>query len=319
MATLTYSKHQIKNALTDKAKELGFQELKVADYVLLDDEVRHYNDWIESGYNATMGWMERNIDKRLDVKLILSSAKSIITLAHSYFTDNIHPTEIIGDTGKISRYAWGSDYHEILNDKIIKLENELKSMAPDVQIKSYIDTGPVLEKQWAVRSGLGWQGKNGLILNKNFGSYFFIAVMITNLDLPSDNQVKDYCGTCTKCITACPTNAIIADKVIDSNKCLSYWTIEAKPDKEIPREIASNAKNWIFGCDICQEVCPWNKIKPIPTKDSAFQSRIENGILTADEIENLSPEEFSKKFKKSPVKRLKLAGLKRNARDILGK
>jgi epoxyqueuosine reductase len=314
-----YSQHQIKKQLTDKAKQLGFQDLKIAQYTLMNDEAKHYNEWIESGYNATMSWMERNIDKRHDIRLILPEAKSIITLAHSYFTDNIHPTEISSETGKISRYAWGSDYHNILKDKIILLENELKSLVPDIQIKSYIDTGPVLEKQWAVHSGLGWQGKNGLILNKKIGSYFFIAVMITNLELPSDLPVKDYCGTCTKCITACPTDAIISDKVIDSNKCLSYWTIEAKPDIEIPAEIASNAKNWIFGCDICQEVCPWNKIKPILTNDGEFQSRLENGTLSFIEIENLTQEEFSKKFKKSPVKRLKLAGLKRNARDILGK
>ena len=317
MAPLITDKYYIKEKLISKAKSLGFLELKIAEYRLLNDEFDKYSEWIEGGYNATMGWMERNYEKRLDVRQILAGTKSVITLSQSYFTGNIHPANLNGNDGKVSRYAWGADYHEIVLKKINEIESELKLLSPDSVTKSYVDTGPVMEKLWAVLSGLGWQGKNSLILNKNYGSFFFIGIIFTDLELPADSPVKDYCQTCRKCIDACPTNAIIADKVVDSNKCISYWTIEAKPDVIIPESIAKNSENWIYGCDICQEVCPWNKNKPVITGENQFHSRLENGILSKDEIENMSPEEFSRRFQSSPVKRLKLAGLKRNAVDIL--
>jgi len=307
----------IKTIIKTKSKELGFSDLKVAKYKILKDEIKNYNKWIQEGKNATMGWMERNIEKKADVRQILPETKSIITLSYNYFTGNIHPKEIQNDSGKISRYAWGSDYHDIVIEKLKLLENEIKLLLPEAVNKSYIDTGPTLDKQWAIHSGLGWQGKNSLIISKKYGSYFFIGLIFTSVDLPADEIVKDYCGTCTKCITACPTNAIIDDKIVDSRKCISFWTIEAKPDLDIPIEIAENSHNWIYGCDICQEVCPWNRHKPQISDEILFRSRIENGIISKDVIENMKQEDFSKKFSKSPIKRLKLAGLKRNSIQIL--
>ncbi|MBX3044186.1 MAG: tRNA epoxyqueuosine(34) reductase QueG [Candidatus Kapabacteria bacterium] len=317
MEEINHGKYKLKSILKDKALELGFQQLSVADYRVLKNEIRNYNKWLSENMNATMNWMERNIEKREDIRQIIPEAKSVIALAHSYFTGNIHPKVQQNESGKISRYAWGSDYHDILINKMRLLENEILNFEPSARLKSYVDTGPLLEKQWASISGLGWQGKNSLIINKNFGSYFFIGIIITNLDLPSDPMAKDFCGTCTRCIDACPTKAIVNDKVVDSRKCISYWTIEAKPDIEIPDGIATNSKNWIYGCDICQEVCPWNKHKPVITSESLFKSRLEDGSLLKKEIENMEQQDFSRLFKNSPVKRLKIAGLKRNANSIL--
>ncbi|MFA7625868.1 MAG: tRNA epoxyqueuosine(34) reductase QueG [Candidatus Kapaibacterium sp.] len=308
---------QIKSKLIQKALDLGFLDLKSSAYQILEDESKYYDKWLSCGYNADMQWMERNIDKRRDISLVLPEIMSIFTLSYNYFTGNIHKKNLGNDEGKTSRYAWGSDYHDIVLDKLNQLIEFAKSMLPESNWKAYVDTGPILEKQWALKSGLGWQGKNSLILSKNHGSYFFIGVLLTDHAFPADIQVKDYCGSCTKCIKACPTQAIVADKVIDSNKCISYWTIEAKADKSIPVDIAENAENWIYGCDICQEVCPWNKILPKMSEENLFKSRLDNGILNKAEIDSMSQEEFSNKFRKSPVKRLKLAGLKRNSRDIL--
>lgn len=317
MAPLSIEAHNVKELLRKKSEELGFLKLSVANYAKLDSELKNYIHWINSGYHATMGWMERNIDKREDISLILPNVKSVITLAYSYFTGNIYPENPEANEGLISRYAWGYDYHEVLKEKVNLIEFELKNLFPEAETKFYIDTGPVLEKQWAVLSGLGWQGKNSLVINKDFGSYFFICIIFTNIELPADETVKDYCGTCNKCINACPTDAIIADKVIDSNKCISYWTIEAKPEKTIPDDIANNSENRIYGCDICQEVCPWNKNKPKLSPEAAFQTRFKHGIIEREFIENLEQEDFSRLFKGTPVKRLKLAGIKRNATTIL--
>lgn len=317
MATLNQNKYQIKELIKEKALTLGFVDCRVADYKILDAEAENYSKWLGDGFNASMAWMEKNIDKRRDVQLILPDVRSVITLAFSYFTGNIHPKNIESEVGKISRYAWGSDYHEILQGKLAILCDELKLLAPEFSFRYYVDTGPVLEKQWAVQSGLGWQGKNSLILNKKFGSYFFIGVIFSSLEIASDSLQKDYCGSCVKCITECPTNAIIADKIVDSNRCISYWTIEAKAETPIPDIIAKNAKNWIFGCDICQEVCPWNRHKPVLSGEDAFTSRLSEGTLSKEQISYMTQEQFSEMFRKSPVKRLKLAGLKRNSRDIL--
>lgn len=317
MAAINLESEAKKNTLVAFSKEIGFQDLKIARYDILKNEIENYLIWLGNSYNSDMKWMEKNIEKKLDPRLILPNTQSVITLAYNYFTGNLHPANISSNIGKISRYALGSDYHEIVHEKLFLIEKKLKHLFPVSNSKSYVDTGPVLEKQWAVKSGLGWQGKNSLIINKNFGSYFFIGIIFTDIMLPFDNEVKDYCGSCTKCIDNCPTNAIIADKVVDSKKCISYWTIEAKPDQNIPDRIASNSQNWIYGCDICQEVCPWNKNKPEITSEKEFFSRYEKGILEKNDILNMEQEKFSSNFKKSPIKRLKLAGLKRNALQIL--
>jgi len=297
----------IKNRIKEQAVSLGFLEMKVAKYEILINEIQNYSKWIKSGYNATMKWMEKNIDKRMNLRNVLDNAQSVLVFSHSYFTGIDHTD----NNYKISRYAWGDDYHSILLEKLKKIENFLISLFPNCKTKSYVDTGPILEKQWAVRSGLGWQGKNSLILNKDYGSYFFIGIIITDLIFQNDEVVDDKCGTCTKCINACPTNAIIDDKVIDSNKCISYWTIEAKHDVAIPLEIRNNINGWAFGCDICQEVCPWNKNKPKLTTEMSFFPRYGTN-LNSEELKKMSNEEFNFKYKNSPIKRTKLKGILRN-------
>ncbi len=307
----------IKEKIFLKAKELGFIDMKIAKYQTLSEEIQYYKKWISEGKNATMGWMERNFEKREDVREILPNTNSILCFSFNYFTGNIHKKESNTDIGKISRYAWGSDYHDILSEKLKEIENYIKELIPQAETKYYADTGPTLDKQWAVKSGLSWQGKNSLTISPEYGSYFFIGIIFTSAKLPNDTPIKDYCGTCTKCIQACPTNAIVDNKIVDANKCIAYWTIEAKHDIDIPEYITNNAKNWIFGCDICQEVCPWNQNKPKITEEILLKSRFENGMLEKKFIESLEQEDFSKIFKNSPIKRLKIAGLKRNSLQIL--
>ncbi len=299
---------ELKKLIKDYAEELGFIKVSFARYDLLSEEIKRYSDWIDKSYNVDMAWMNKSFDKREDVKIILDSAESVIVFAYSYFTNQKHKNE----ENKISRYAWGDDYHDIILNKLKQVENFIKEKYPGFASKSYVDTGPIMEKQWAVRSGLGWQGKNGLIINKDFGSYFFIGVIINNIPFDNDKLELDRCATCRKCIDACPTGAIISDKVVDANKCISYWTIEAKPDKEIPIEIKKNLKGWSFGCDICQEVCPWNKHNPILTDLIEFYPRNDETNFNEELIFSFNDEEFRARFKNSPIKRTKLKGIQRN-------
>lgn len=299
---------ELKQLIRTKAKELGFVRVNFAKYELLEDEISNYKDWIDNSFNADMNWMNKNFEKRENIRLIQDDAESVIVLAHSYFTNQNHQSY----DNKISRYAWGDDYHDVIIKKIKILEQIIKEKYPSFNSKSYVDTGAILEKQWAVRAGLGWQGKNSLILNKDFGSYFFIGVIINNFPFTNDEIEKDRCSTCKKCIDACPTGAIIADKVVDSNKCIAYWTIEAKPDKDFPDDIRENLNGWAFGCDICQEVCPWNKNKPKITEELSFYPRNNETNFDYEQIKEFSEETFRTRFKNSPIKRTKLNGIKRN-------
>lgn len=302
----------IKNVIKKLALDLGFCEIGFAKIEPLDEEFQNFLNWLGAGYNADMKWMEKNPEKRKDPNYILNNVKTIIVLAYNYNTGIGHNSE----KGKISRYAWGDDYHEVLLPKVKQIAEYIKSLSHDNHTRSYVDTGPVLEKIWASRSGIGWQGKNSLILTKKYGSYIFLGVIITTLELEPDTPMKDFCGTCTKCIEACPTGAIVKPKVIDSNKCISYWTIEAKPDKIIPPEISQNLSGWIFGCDICQEVCPWNsKLKSIQD-NPAFKPRFGETNLDLNQILNMEYDEFYYRFKKSPIRRAKFEGLKKNAKSL---
>lgn len=309
--------YSIKSDLVDFAKTLGFNDLGVAKVDKLSLETEQYKLWLSNGFNATMQWMEKNIEKREDINFILENAKSVIVTAHSYYTGMHYPpeNELSGKSGKISKYAWGDDYHEIILTKLKDIEKFLLLKYPEEKFKCYVDTGPILEKQWAKRAGIGWQGKNSLILSKDLGSYFFIGIIITTLELEQDKPVKDLCGTCTKCINYCPTSAIVDNRVVDSNKCISYWTIEAKPNINTPENISNNQNNWIYGCDICQEVCPWNKNKPKLTSELSFYPRNNETILDYSFINSMTEEEFKLRFKNSPIKRTKLAGIKRNIMD----
>jgi len=295
-----------------KAKACGFDLVGFAEARELNEEITHLEDWIELGYQAGMSYMEKNIVKRKDVSSILQNAKSIISLGLNYF----HDEDFSGNSGmgKVSRYARGKDYHLIIWEKLLQLENELKEFDETFESKSYVDTGPVMDKAWAVKSGLGWLGKHSNVINKEFGSWFFIATIITNYEFEYSIPIPDFCGTCTACLDACPTGAIVNPYVVDSNKCISYLTIENK--NEIPNEFKGKFDDWIFGCDICQDVCPWNIRFAQETSAEEFRV-VENKELNLNEVMNLNEDEFKNRFNNSPIKRTKLSGLKRNASFLM--
>ncbi|MHB8854558.1 MAG: tRNA epoxyqueuosine(34) reductase QueG [Ignavibacteriaceae bacterium] len=298
--------------IAQKAKSIGFDLVGFAKADELKEEINRLEEWLAKGYQAEMSYMGNNVDKRKDVSNILQNAKSVISLGLNYY-HNIKFSNNPG-TGKVSRYAWGKDYHLIIWGKLSRLESELKEIDNNFESKSYVDTGPVMDKVWAVKSGLGWMGKHTNLINKEFGSWFFIATIITNFEFDYAIPIPDFCGTCTACIDACPTDAIVNPYIVDSNKCISFLTIENK--NEISDEFKGKFNNWIFGCDICQDVCPWN-IKFSQETSSEDFNHPENMELNLNEVLEMSEEEFKSKFFNSPVKRTKLSGLKRNAKFLL--
>lgn len=298
--------------IIQKAKSNGFDLVGFAKADELKEEITHLEEWLVKGYQAEMSYMGNNVDKRKDVSKILHNAKSVISLGLNYYRD----IKFSGKpgTGKVSRYAWGKDYHLIIWEKLSRLESELKEIDNNFESKSYVDTGPVMDKVWAVKSGLGWMGKHTNLINKEFGSWFIIATIITNFEFDYAIPVPDFCGTCTACIDACPTSAIVNPYIVDSNKCISFLTIENK--NEISDEFKGKFNNWIFGCDICQDVCPWN-IKFSQETSSEDFNHPENIELNLDEVLKMSEEGFKSKFFNSPIKRTKLSGLRRNAKFLL--
>jgi epoxyqueuosine reductase len=260
-----------------------------------------------------MKYMEKNQSKRKDVNEIFSRAKSVISLGLNYYT----PHKYSGNksNGKISRYAWGKDYHLVIWDKLFQLIQKFKEIDNKFEGISYVDTGPIMDKAWSVRAGIGWQGKHANIINKEYGSWFFIANIITNYEFEYSKQIEDFCGTCTACIDACPTRAIIEPYMIDSNKCISYHTIENK--EEIPIELKGQFQNWIFGCDLCQDVCPWNIKFSQSTSINDFCDAEDKKEFSLKKVMELTEEEFASLFANSPIKRTKLKGLKRNAAFLI--
>jgi epoxyqueuosine reductase len=291
------------------SKEFGFDIVGFAQAEPLKKEYEQYIIWLEKGYQAEMRYMEKNQGKRKDVKEIFSNAKSVISLGLNYYTAKSYSGNKFN--GKISRYAWGKDYHLVMWEKLFLLIQKLKEIDISFEAVSYVDTGPMMDKAWSIRAGIGWQGKHTNIINQEFGSWFFIGNIITNYEFEYSKQIEDFCGTCTACIEACPTKAIIAPYVVDSNKCISYHTIENK--REIPVELTGKFENWLFGCDICQDVCPWNIKFSQETLLTEFYSTDGNGELPLDKVMILTEKEFDISFANSPVKRAKLKGLKRNA------
>jgi len=294
------------------AVQIGFSSVGIAKAEVLTEEMKNYQLWLSLGYQGTMGYLERNLDKREDIRLILPNAESVIVVAQNYYTTATHPPDAVG---KISRYAWGDDYHEVIPPKLRELATEIERLFPDCNTKIYTDTGHLLEKAWAVRAGIGWQGKHSNVISRQHGSWFFIGIIITTAKLNIDSPTDDFCGTCTACIDACPTSAIVEPYLVNGSKCLSFWTIETKPDIEFPIEISSNTDGWVFGCDVCQDVCPWNRFSKI-TEESRFEPRLGESSLLLDTIINYTQDEFSSRFSKSPIKRTKIAGLKRNAHEL---
>ena len=293
------------------AARLGFDFCGIAKVAKLEDDARRLETWLNKGMHGSMKYMERYFDLRIDPSKLVPGAKSVITLLLNYF-----PKEKQNDGAlKISKYAYGKDYHEVIREKLNRLIELIKQQIGDIHGRGFVDSAPVLERTWAQRSGLGWVGKNGNFINKEMGSFFFIATLITDLDLdPDEPFVKDYCGTCTRCIDACPTDAIFPDKIVDGSKCISYFTIELK-EMLIPGEMKGRFDNWMFGCDICQDVCPWNRFAQ-PTNEIEFTPIPEILDLSTKEWEMMSEEKFKTIFRHSPLSRSKLKGIQRNLKFL---
>jgi epoxyqueuosine reductase len=292
------------------AVQYGFDYCGIAKAVPLDEDARRLENWLNKGMNGNMHYMENYFDLRIDPSRLVPGARSVITLLKNYY-----PSEIPEQELKISKYAYGKDYHEVLRPRLQSMISELQDKIGQFNGRGFVDSAPVLERAWAQKTGLGWIGKNGNLINKQSGSFYFIATLITDLDLDYDDPLaKDYCGSCTKCIDACPTEAILPGKVINGSKCISYFTIELK-DEIIPSEMKGKFANWMFGCDICQDVCPWNRFSH-PHQEEAFTPLPEILNLTTKEWEELSEEMFRKLFKFSPLSRSKHKGIQRNIRFL---
>lgn len=289
-----------------KAKKFGFQNCGISKAGFLEEDARPFENWLQNNYHGQMQYMENYFDKRLDPTLLVEGSKSVISLSYNYF-----PEEKISDfdSFKISKYAYGQDYHEIMKAILEEMVAELKEEIGDFHCRVFTDSAPVLERSWARKSGIGWVGKNANLITKQSGSFYFLAEIICDLALTEDKPTTDHCGTCRKCIDACPTEAIVSDKIIDGSKCISYATIELK--NEIPESFKNKMEDWMFGCDICQDVCPWNRFS-VPHHQEKFKPNHHLKSYTKQDWQELSQEIFSEIFRKSPVKRTKFAGLKRN-------
>jgi len=300
----------VKFEIVNKAKELGFDIVKIAKYQILADDKLVYQKWVDKGYNGNMKWMEFNLDERTDPNLLIPNAKSIIVLGKSYKNKFNHNPD---DLYKIARYAWGKDYHKVIMNQLELLIEFIKQNAPNMSFYKTVDSGKSLEKAWAEKAGIGWRGKNSLIINPDFGSFIFLAVIITDLELPADNPIKNRCGDCQLCIDSCPTSCITENRNIDASNCISYWlTVEARKEKLKPSILKANNKEWIYGCDICQNVCPYNQ-KVLLSEDSNYFPINGRMTLQVEEIEMLTESEFALIFQDSPIKNAKFQGLKNAA------
>ncbi len=290
---------------------LGFDFCGIAKAEYLTEDARRLESWLRQGFHGNMQYMENYFDLRVDPTKLIPGAKSVITLLLNYYPQQMQQT----DGAKVSKYAYGKDYHEVIRAKLNAFLQILKENIGEIVGRGFVDSAPVLERTWAEKSGLGWVGKNGNLITKQNGSFYFIATLITDLQLePDDPFAKDFCGTCTKCIDSCPTNAILPNKVINGSQCISYFTIELK-DELLPVEMKGKFQNWAFGCDICQDVCPWNSFSK-PTQEAAFAPLPEILNLSTKEWSDMNEDAFRKIFKHSPIKRTKWKGLMRNLKFI---
>lgn len=302
------------SAIKERALREGFHKVGIVRAEALVAEAPRLNEWLARGYHGEMSWMARDVAKRLDPREVFPPARSIVVVALNYYTPHQHDEN--SRTGKVSRYAWGDDYHDVLKTKLESLLSWIREQAPDAVGKICVDIQPVMDKAWAVRAGLGWLGKHTNVITPEFGSWVFIGELLLNLELePDANPVEDHCGTCTMCIDACPTAAITEPYVVDSNRCISYATIELRAP-ELPAEIQPDLSGWLYGCDICQDVCPWNRFEA-GTNESRFAPREGNVNADLADILELTPETYAARFRGSAMKRTKLTGLQRNARALL--
>lgn len=307
---MNLSSQLIKQQISEKADEIGFLKIGFAKTEALHKESERLRLWLDNGFQADMNWIEKGFEKRKNVSLILENARTVISLAYNYYTEN----KIDDDKPKISRYAWGKDYHKVLKKKLKALSDYIEKDF-NAETKSYVDDGPVMDKAWAVRAGVGWMGKHTNVIIPETGSYFFLCEIITDLELDTyDEPIEDLCGNCRACINACPTQAIIEPYKLDSNLCISYHTIENR--NNIPDSI--NLDGWIFGCDVCQDICPFNR-KAVSTDDESFQPKEIIFNKSKDELDKITEEEFNEIFSDSPIKRTKFSGWKRNLKQFTNK
>jgi len=302
-------KHSYSSIIKQEAKRLGFDFCGISKAGFLEEEAPKLESWLKNNRHGKMEYMENHFDKRLNPTLLVDDAKSVVSLLYNYYPEQTQNTV----APKISKYAYGKDYHDVIKEKLKEFLNTLKEKIGDVTGRAFVDSAPVLDKAWAKKSGLGWIGKNANLINKQQGSFFFIAELIIDIELDYDGPIQDYCGTCTKCIDACPTNAIVEPFIVDGSKCISYLTIELKD--AIPNEFKNKMDNWAFGCDVCQDVCPWNRFS-VPHTETDFNNQTGLLNLNNEEWHELTEETFNVIFKHSAVKRTKYKGLKRNLEFI---
>jgi epoxyqueuosine reductase len=299
-------KNQYSQFIKNEAQRLGFLNCGIAKAEFLETEAPRLEAWLKNGYQGSMAYMENHFDKRLDPRLLVEGAKTVVSLSFNYYPSQFQNSE----SYKISKYAYGQDYHHVIKSKLRELLASIQDEIGEVNGRCFVDSAPVLERAWAERAGLGWNGKHSLLIEKQKGSFFFLAELIIDLELDYDAPTKtDHCGECTRCIDACPTEAILPNNVIDSNKCISHLTIELKDS--IPNQFKNDIENWMFGCDICQDVCPWNRFSK-PHNEPLFAPKEELLNFNKKDWEEITEETFGKVFQKSAVKRTKYSGLKRN-------
>ena len=293
------------NSIKTEAKRLGFLSCGISKSDFLEEEAPRLEKWLSNNMHGEMKYMENHFDKRLDPRLLVEGSKSVISLLLNYFPEETQ----VADSYKISKYAYGQDYHHIIKSKLKQLQEFITEEIGEINGRAFVDSAPVLDKAWAAKSGLGWIGKNSNLLTKQLGSFYFIAELIVDIELEYDHKVTDHCGTCTACIDACPTQAIVEPYVVDGSKCISYFTIELK--NELPIDVKGSFDDWMFGCDVCQDVCPWNRFSK-PHKEPLFNPNPELLSMTKKDWEEITEDVFQKVFKNSAVKRTKFEGLSRN-------
>ncbi len=305
------SKATYTQKIKEEAQRLGFMACGVAKARYLEEEAPKLESWLNQNYQGEMAWLANHFDKRLDPGKLVPGAKSVISLIFNYYPGKVQEDP---QAPKIAKYAYGEDYHFVLKRKLKDLVHFIQDEIGEIDGRVFVDSAPVMERKWAQEAGLGWQGKNTLLLNKKEGSFFFLAELILDLELEYDTAMQtDHCGTCTRCIDTCPTNAILQPNLLDASKCISYLTIELKDS--IPNEFKDKMENWAFGCDICQDVCPWNRFSK-PHQEEAFNPHPDLLSMSSGDWEDLSEEVFRELFRKSAVKRTKYLGLQRNLKFI---
>lgn len=313
MTTDDFARQKRSQLIKTKAAELGFDFCGISTATFLEEEAPRLEHWLNQHRHGKMHYMANHFDKRLDPRKLVEGAKSVISVLLNYYPEQ-RLAEGQNDL-KLSKYAYGTDYHFVLKDKMKELVAQLQGEIGEINGRIFVDSAPVMDKVWAAKSGLGWVGKHSNLLSRDMGSFFFIGEIICDLDVWPDGPVKDYCGTCTRCVDACPTDAIVEPYVVDGSRCISYFTIELK--EAIPEEVKGSFENWIFGCDICQDVCPWNRFSK-PHQTPEFNLHPELAKFTNCDWEEITHEVFQEIFRRSAVKRAKLEGIQRNVAFVRG-